>query len=284
MKKILIVLLGILILPLQTNAVAVSETFKIGDRVKVLVSEASEPVGHEFFVIKPSAANDPYVWLFLNENVENEIGNTITVFDEIIQGEKEDLTDWKKSMAYELLHQATESWRPRIENYEDNIRLLNAQDIVDLGLEKNPVTGEYQILANRSRIAPIKLTGGYPGMTNPDSAINYWTQIYDTEAEETSVFAVVLNKEYNENDQLSPLAFIRSHEITSITDNVEFVLRPVIKIHKMYIDCFVDETPAPPVVSPPTSEVNLPFEVVAVVGVAAVFYILVRKKEIFNKI
>lgn len=282
MKKFLVVLMGMLISPLYTNALAVSETFNVGDRVKVLVSEESEPIGHEFFVIKPSAAGDPFVWMILNENVENEIGNTITVFDEIIPGEHEDLTDWTKSLAYQVLHNATASWRDRIDDPAESIRLLQVQDLIDMGIEKNSVTGEYEIKGNRKQIAPIKLSEGYPGMEKPESAYNYWTQIYDTEADETSVYAVVLNDDYD-GDSLTPLAYVRSHEITSIDDNYEFVIRPVIKIHKMYIDCFIEDGTTT-VLSPPTAEVKMPFEVVGLIAIAGVAYFLIRKKEIFNQI
>ncbi|MDD2504714.1 MAG: hypothetical protein PHF21_00375 [Bacilli bacterium] len=274
MKKVFVLLIGILMLPLCVNAMAVSETFKVGDRVKVLVENDNE--GHEFFVIKPSAAGEEYVWMILNENVMDNYGKSITVFDEVIPGEHETLTVWEESLAYSVLHNATETWR------STETRLLNLQDLIDLGLEKEPVSGEYQIMGNRKYLAPIKLTGGYPGMVNPKSAYNYWTQIYNTEAEETSVFAVILNEDYN-GDSLTPLASVRSHEITSITDNVEFVIRPVIKIHKMYIDCFVDGTTTT-VTSPPTAEVKLPFEVISIVAVAGIAYFLLRKKEIFNKI
>ena len=150
MKKILILLLTIIFMPINGNALAVSETFEVGDRVKVLVSEASEPVGHEYFVIRPSIANDPYVWLLLNENVMDKYGNAITVFDERIPDEHEDLTIWEKTIAYEVLQQATESWRPRAEV----VRLLQAQDLVDLGLPKNTETGEYEIMGNRKYLAP----------------------------------------------------------------------------------------------------------------------------------
>ncbi|MDD2208090.1 MAG: hypothetical protein PHG03_01495 [Bacilli bacterium] len=277
MKKILILLLTIIFMPINGNALAVSETFEVGDRVKVLVSEASEPVGHEFFVIRPSIANDPYVWLLLNENVMDKYGNAITVFDERIPDEHEDLTIWEKTIAYEVLQQATESWRPRAEV----VRLLQAQDLVDLGLPKNTETGEYEIMGNRKYLAPISLSAGYPNMEKPSSAYNFWTEIYDESAEETSVFAVILNEDYA-GDTLTPLAYIRSHEITSITDNYEFVLRPVIKIHKQYIDCFVDATTT--VSSPPTAEVKIPFEVVGLTVVAVAAYLLIRKKEIFNRI
>ena len=53
----------------------------------------------------------------------------------------------------------------------------------------------------------------------------------------------------------------------------------------IYIDCFLDEvTTSTTIVSPPTSEVKMPLEVVSIITIAAAAYLLIRKKEIFNKI
>jgi len=271
-------LLAVVLIPINVNAeFAASETFNVGDKVKVLVSEASEPDGHSFIVIKPSDANDSFVWLILNENVMDQYGQAITVFDERIPDEHEDLTVWEHTIAYEVLQNATKSWKPRAEV----VRLLQLQDFIDLGFTKNETTGEYEIMGNHRYLAPIVLSAGYPTMETPSSAYNYWTMIYDEEAEETSVFAVVLNEDYA-GDTLTPLAYVRSHNITSITDNYEFVLRPVIKIDKKYLECFEDVTTT--VSSPPTAEVKMPFEVVGLIVVAGVAYLLIKKKEFFNKI
>ncbi len=272
LKKILLFLIGILFLPLSVEAMDVSEPFSIGDRVRVLLENDQD--GVEFFVIKPSVAYDPYVWLILNQNVESTAGKSITVFDEITPGEHEDLTIWGETIAHEVLLNATEHWRSEV------TRLLQEQDLIDLGLKKNTATGEYEIMANRREIAPIVLSE-YPTLENPESAYNYWTQIYDESAENTSVFAVILNENYS-GDTLTPLAYVKSRDITSIDNNYEYVIRPVIKIHKMYIDCKIGDTTT--VASPPTGEVTMPFEVISLIIIGGVAYYLVRKKDMFEKI
>ena len=272
MKKLLLFLIGILFLPLSVEAMDVSEPFNIGDRVRVLLENDND--GVEFFVIKQSVAYDSYVWLILNQNIEDESGHSITVFDEIIPGEHENLTIWEQTIAHEVLMNATQNWRSEV------TRLLQEEDLVDLGLKKNSTTGEYEIMANRRELAPIVLSE-YPTLDNPKSAYNYWTQIYDEEAENTSVFAVIINEDYN-GDTLTPMAYVRSHDITSITDNYEFVLRPVIRIHKMYIDCKIGDSTT--VASPPTGEVTMPFEIISLIVIGGVAYYLVRKKDMFEKI
>ncbi len=273
MKKYLIGLLAVLLMPISVNAMAYSETFNVGDRVKVMIENDDE--GAEFFVIKPSESGAQYVWMFLNGNVMDQDGNSITVYDETIPGEREASAVFEDSMAYRLLHNATQKWRT------EEVRLLQLADLTELGIEKNPTNNQYQIMGNRKYLSPIKLTQGYPGMANPKSAYNFWTQIEDTTKTNASVFAVTLNEDYN-GDTLTPVAFLTSYDITSITDNPEFVIRPVIKIDKKYIDCLLDVPTT--VSSPPTSEVKMPFEAISVIVIAGAAYLLIRKKEIFNKI
>ena len=73
---------------------------------------------------------------------------------------------------------------------------------------------------------------------------NYWTQIPDASASNTSVFAVVYNE--TRTDANGVWATLESQDITGITNNVEFGIRPVVVIKKEYILCNNSKTPDDP--------------------------------------
>lgn len=272
MKKILILLFSIILLPISVNAMEYTDTFKIGDRVEVHIINDQEKM--EFFVIRPSGSGEQYVWLFPRVNIENfeNYRDSVTVYDQTLPGDHDATTVLEDAKIYNILINGTENWR-----IEEPPRLLNASDLTALGINKNPSSGKYEIMGDRFFIAPLKIIG----FSDDPSLYNYWTQIADTTKAKAAVYAVTYNESYN-NDTLTPVATLESYDISSITENYEFIVKPIVKVDKKYIDCLVGGTP--PVNNAPTSEVTIPFEALAIMVISILAYILIRKKDIFNKI
>ncbi|MDD2409464.1 MAG: hypothetical protein PHD03_01940 [Bacilli bacterium] len=272
MKKCFILVTTLLFIPISVNAAEYTDTFKIGDRLEVFI--VNDQVKKEFHVIRPSATGEQYVWMMLNGNVENydDYRNSITVYDQTLPGEHEATTVLEDALpVYNVLINGTTGWR-----IEGTPRLLNAEDLTVLGINIS-TSGKYEIMGDRNFIAPTK-TDAFPD----PSGYNYWTQIADSSATNASVFAVTYNESYN-GDSLTPVATLESYNITSVTENPEFIVRPVVKVDKKYIDCIISDSTTP-VGNVKTSEVKMPIEAIAIIGVATLAYILIRKKDIFNKI
>ena len=273
MKKIFILVATLLFIPVSVSAAEYSDTFKIGDRLEVFIANDQEK--KEFHVMRPSAAGEQYVWMMLNGNVENfeDYRNSITVYDQIRPGEHDEVTTVLEDALpiYNVLINGTQGWR-----IIGTPRLLNAEDLTALGLTTG-TSGKYEIMGDRDFIAPTKTDA----FTDP-SGYNYWTQIADTSATNASVFAVTFNESYN-GDSLTPVATLESYDITSVTESPQFIVRPIVKVDKQYIDCIISDSTTP-VGNVKTSEVKMPIEAVAIIGIATLAYILIRKKDIFNKI
>lgn len=272
MKKLMILFTTLLFIPISANAAEYTEAFKIGDRLQVFIANGQEK--KEFHVIRPSASGEQYVWMMLTGNVENynDYHNSITVFDQTLPGEHEATNVLEDALpVYNVLVNGTQGWR-----IEGTPRLLNAEDITFLGLKTNS-NGVYEIMGDKYFLAPTK-TDAYP---EPEG-YNYWTQIPDNSATNTSVFVVTLNESFD-GDSLTPVATIESVDISSVTESPEFIVRPVVKVDKKYIDCIVSSDPSP-VKDVKTSEVLMPVGTIAIIGLAALGYIIIRKKDLFNKI
>lgn len=270
MKKVVILFLSFWFLPLSANAMEYTDVFKIGDRVEVNIINDEEK--KEFVVVRPSASGEQYVWMILNGNIQDANDKaSITVYDETRPGDHEATTILEDALPiYTILINGTEGWR-----IAEPPRLFDASDIAALGINKG-TSGKYEIMGDRKFIAPIRLS-----LANDPSEYNYWTQIADTTKTNASVYAVTYNESYN-GDTLTHLATLESYDISSITDNYEFVVRPIVRVDKQYIDCLVGQTP--PVKDVPTSEVTMPFEAIAVVVISILAYILIRKKDVFDRI
>ena len=274
MKKILMLIIGFLILPTITNAVAYSESFAVGDDVRVL--PVNDTDGVLFTVIKPSVADYQYVWLIYNGNVADNSGHSIVQYFEFSTPEDEPKTNIEAATIYQVLQQGTAAWRARTEE----IRLLQIEDLTELGVQLSG--GKYEIMANRDFLAPIITAPHLEGLVNKQSGYNYWTQSPDSSAANPSVYVIKYNESYQPGSLL-PIAYAESVDISDDMTAPEFIVRPVIKIDKKYVDCNLSVTPEP-APNPPTGEINMPLQVVAVVALAGIGYVLVRKKEVFEKI
>ncbi len=234
MKKLILLLIAV-ILPIGVHALAVSETFDVGDSVSVALYDGYEtenPNGIGFHVLKSSAAGEATVTLIY----DGVVGGSATVYDQANPDDNHDATAvLEQSVVGTKLNQIInkEGAKWNIESAS----LLSASDVTYLGLSKN-AAGIFEIPAKYSFLAPIKATGV------PASMYNYWTQIPDASASNTSVFAVIYNEA--RTDANGVWATLESQDITGITNNVEFGIRPVVVIKKEYIICNNSKTPEDP--------------------------------------
>ena len=281
MKKFILLLVAVM-LPLGVNALAVSESFDVGDSVSVALYDGYEtenPNGIGFHVLKSSGAGERTVTLIY----DGVIDGSSTVYDEDIPSSNDleahtPTAVLEQSVAGTVLNQTVNKagavWKV------DSSSLLSLSDINYLGIQKNAL-GIYEIPAKYSFLAPIKATGVSAEI------YNYWTSIRDDSATSTSVYCV----EYNENRaSLDDVwATLSSRDITSVTNNSRCGIRPVIVIDKAYILCNNTKNPTTPT-NPTTPESPktgvedyiIPLGMVALLG--TVIVISTKKKNVFNQI
>ena len=283
MKKYILLLIA-LVLPFGVNALAISETFDVGDSVSVELYDGyknEDPNGIGFHVLRSSGAGERTVTLIY----DGVITGSATVYDETIPS-----TSGEAHEATAVLEQAVIGTKlNQIVNKEgakwnsETAALLSESDLAYLGITKN-IVGKYEIPAKYSFLAPIKQEGW------PQSNYNYWTMIKDTNATSTSVYYVKYNENLDKSDLNAIWATIESQDITSITNNAEYAIRPVIVIDKQYVLCnntktttsstSNDDTPESPKTG--VEDYIIPLGVVLIFASAAV--IVARKKDAFSRI
>lgn len=276
MKKFILLLTAI-VMPLGVHAMAVSETFDVGDSVSVALYDGYETEnknGIGFHVLKASDSGERTVTLIY----DGVIGGSATVYDEAIPAstgvEAHDVTTvLEKSVAGTKLNQYVnkEGAKWNVESAS----LLSLSDIATLGISRN-AAGVYEIPAKYSFLAPIKATG------LPKEMYNYWTSIEDTTATSTSVLAVIYNEDRTTDDGV--WATLESQDITSITNNAKFAIRPVVVIDKEYILCNNTKTPPTTPDSPKTGVIDYILPLSAVVILAGAASLIMKKKSLFKEI
>ncbi len=288
MKKF-ILLLALAAMPLSVKALATSETFDVGDSVSVALYDGYETEnknGIGFHVLKSSGAGERTVTLIY----DGIVGGSGTVYDETsTEGSEthEATVVLEQSIAGTVLNQYVnkEGAKWNVESAS----LLSASDIAYLGITKN-AAGAYEIPAKYSFLAPIKATGV------PKEMYNYWTSISE---DGEKVFAAIYNEERTTDDGV--WATLEAQDISSITNNVKFGIRPVVVIDKEYILCNntknpttpnepENPTPDNPTPDNPTPEgpktgvedYIIPLGVVVILASGAAA--LMKKKNVFNQI
>lgn len=254
MKKIILFVLSLFIMPYFVDAMAVSESFYVGDSVSVGLISDNERVG--FHVLEDSPAGMQYVTLIYDGVV---VGGT--VYDESIPADNHDATVvFNNSIAYEKMSKEIykEGARWRVES----AGLLTYEDLTNLGITKN-LNGKYEIPEKYSFLNPRNLEGLSSEM------YNYWTSISENN---DSVYCVTHNASGN--------ATLEAKNITSITSNEKCAIRPVVVVDKKYIIC--NNTRPTENVDTGVKDYLLPLS--GVIILAAISIYLVNKKEVFKEI
>lgn len=271
MKKFLLSLL--LVVPFSVNAMAVSETFDVGDSVIVALKEGDteETGGRAFHVLKPSAAGEETVTLIFDGTADEKRSDgtpvSPTFYDEVTPGEHEPTTILEKATIYNSLIEGTKTWRV------ESRRLLTVEDLKELGIDK-------EIKSNYSWLAPIVLKSD---LILPED-YNYWTQsaTEDSTAESPKVYCVTATSD-NSN---GVYATLESKTIGEVSGNPKCAVRPVVVVKKEYILCNNSKptttTTKAPQVDTGVEDYYLPLGLV--MGASILGYLILRKKNVFDRI
>lgn len=273
MKKYLFSLMTFLLLPIMVDAMAVSETFYVGDSVSVGIVNDNDNEG--FHVMFDSGPNDQTVTLIY----DGVLPGSSTVYDETNPATNHDATvNFNESVAYQVLNNTInkEGAKWRVETAS----ILSSNDLQKLGITKN-TSGIYEIPAKYSFLAPIKING------LDASVYNYWTSISEGD---DSVYCVAYNE--NRTDDNGVWATLDLKDITSTTNNPKCGVRPVVVVDKKYINCNntrPSTTTTNPVQTVPSENVNTGVEdyllpLVSIILIAGLTVWATKKKELFQDI
>ncbi|MDO4375746.1 MAG: hypothetical protein Q4C33_01055 [bacterium] len=270
MKKFLLGLL--LVVPFSVNAMAVSETFDVGNEVIVALKEGDteQTGGRAFHVLKPSAAGEETVTLIFDGTADEKRSDgapvSPTIYDEVTPGEHEPTTILEKAYIYNSLIEGTRTWRV------ESVRLLTVEDLKELGIDK-------QIGQNFSWLAPHISS---PALLPED--YNYWTQsaTEDSTTENPKVYCVTASTDTSSGIY----ATLEGKEIGGVSNNPKCAVRPVVVVKKEYILCN-NSKPKPtttkaPQVDTGVEDYYLPLGIV--MGASVLGYLVLRKKDVFSKL
>lgn len=273
MKKMLMLLLTMLLIPAGVKAMDTKESFYVGDSVSVGIITDEEP-GVGFHVIADSGPNDQTVTLIYDGILEG----SSTVYDEMNPGDSHDVTvNFNESIAYQVLNKAISKdgakWRV------ETASILSKDDLTKLGITKNSA-GVYEITDKYSFLAPTKLDG-----VSAD-VYNYWTSISEGN---DSVYCVTLDE--NNASLKGTLATLQLKDLTSITDNPKCGIRPVVVVDKKYILCnntrpstSTTEKPTTPSENVKTGVEDYLLPLVSIILIAGITIGVTKKKEVFQDI
>lgn len=259
-------LLAVMLMPLSVKAMAISESFDVGDDVSVALFSDSDNPGTGFHVLKESKSGERTVTLIYDGTIEG----SPTIYDETRPDDGHEATaNLNDSVVYQkmmsVIKQDGKEWR------FDTASLLSLEDLTNLGITKN-ANGIYEIPAKYSFLAPIKQDG------LPSDHYNYWTSIKDDSAATTSVYCVSYNENRTGDDGV--WATLESRSIASITNNSECAIRPVIVIDKAYILC--NNSKKTPNAKTGINDYIVPLAALLLVTASAV--VLTKKKSVFKEI
>lgn len=267
MKKICLLLICFLVLPIAVHAVAYSETFEVGDSVYVDLYGTGEKVA--FHVLKYSGPGEEKVRLLF----DGSFNNGGVPFDEP-KDDHEATTELERAYVYNRMGEyvSEHDW------HFDSIGLLTEEDLTNLGI-KSP----YQITNSNKWLAPTKVD--VEGILPED--YNYWTQI---KASDTSVYCMTFNEEWtNENDIYSTLV---AKAVENDVNNPKCAIRPVIVVDKSIILCNNNPKPTTttttkekttPKKSPDTGVTDYILPLTLVLLFAGSAFIVANKKSAFKK-
>lgn len=264
MKKLCLLLLSFLFLPLAVNAVAYSEVFEVGDSVSVDLYGTGEKVG--FRVLKDSKAGEKTVRL-LFDGAFNNINGT---FDEPYEGHEVTNQFSKESYLYGkmITYVNDHHW-----NYIE-IGLLTQEDLNDLGITNK------EIPAAKKYLSPAKLSS--EASLKPYD-YNYWTQI-PVENTTDQVYCVKYNEERtDENGVYANIVATNVNPTDAQNDGC--AIKPVIVVDKSIILCNNNPhttTTTKPAKSPDTgvSDYIMPLAFVALFAGSA--FVIANKKSSFK--
>lgn len=271
MKKFLLFIA--LLFPISVKALAVSETFDVGDSILVSLTndQFTNQTGIEFNVLKASASGEQYVTAIY----KGSIGGA-TVFDSPYTGyfPTNVFTD-AKDYIYKIFAERTADWGLVTEK-----RLLKIEDLTNLGITKS---GEaYNIPSSLQFLAPIKING----LTADE--YNYWTMSTSdtitkatTESDQIHVYYVKYNE--TKSADTDPVATVELSANINSDSGPKNAVRPVIVIDKKYVLCNNSKPAATTTVAPvPTGVSDYYLPLALILGLTISGIVIIRKKSLFQ--
>lgn len=297
-NKIKLLMLILMVFPLVTLAdnpedwYTVDDAFEAGERLKVRLND--EGLRGEFFSIEASPAGEEYVWMIYNGNVcdpnEDEGGVDSfkycnDVFAEVDDGEATNA--WEGSKAERILERAMNNPLAKWE-YAEEYRLLQQKDL-DYFKDDN---GNKLIKPNNDGVLEIPaelwfLGAWYFPVSDAIIESTYWTMIPEGD---NKVMAVEFNEGWG-LDSEDPVSFVKPYHVEGEIVGEEeekignFVIRPVVKVHKTNIDCSddLDRVATTTPKNPQTSENAVPYIIISLGILSTVLYFNVQSNNKFKK-
>lgn len=276
MKKVILLLIGLMSIPFSVDAMAVSESFDLRDSVSINLygkEDTTDLKGIGGHVIAESKAGETTVKILLDATIgqdvfdsEEEEGHTLTnVFEEAY------IKTFINKYAQE------KGWV----DIAESRRLLSIDDLTTLGINKNS-NNIYEILGKNSFAAPIPSTAEQPFM------YNYWTMITANE-DEVYVAKYTENRTGDgDNDVWATIEPVDISAFTEAAGGSKYAVRPVIEIDKKWILCNNSKTPETPEPGKPESpatgveDIILPLTGI-LLGFGAIA-LVTSKKNLFKQI
>ena len=276
MKKILILLISLLVLPITANALEVSTGLLTGEKVQIMVDGTNR---FSFYVIEDSNPGNPYVWALL-VGTTDPIGKHDYDLHNPSAGIYATGVLEKAHISRDVLEVGTATWTKAVEAP----RLLKLEDLTNMGVTKGEVSGKYEIKSKQAFILDVYA---------PVARDTFWTQSCVDGCNEagtnTPVSMYVVTYKADTSDGV--YATLEPALISVISNGPQHLVRPVAKFNKADIYCKLDENDqpittavVPPKTNPPTSAETFPVQLLSVAAFAGIIYVIVRKKEIFAKL
>lgn len=224
MKK-LILFLFIVLAPFSVNAMAVSETFDVGDSISVALTENDTEIGKGFHVLRESKAGEETVTAIADGTVTDKRSDGLpvspSIYDETMIGTHDATTVRENAYINNSLIEGTKSWRVV------DRRLLTVEDLQALGIDKD-------IKKKYAWLSPLILSDALL----PED-YNYWTQsaASDSTTDSPKVYCVTRNESATGSGEDVVYASLVSKSIGDPTNNPKCAVRPVIVVKKEYIIC-----------------------------------------------
>lgn len=276
MKKVILFLMSLMLIPFGVDAMAISESFDLRDDVSINLygkEDTKDLKGVGGHVIAESKAGDDTVTILLDMNIgqevfdsEEEEGHTLTnVFD----------NSYIKTALSKYAQE--QGWV----DIAANRRLLKETDLETLGITKNS-NNKYEILGKNSFAAPIYSTAEQSYM------YDYWTSIQNGSDE---VYVVKYKQDRvgtGDNDVWATIEPVDITAFTAAAGGSKYAIRPVIEIDKKWILCNNTKTPVTPDPGKPDSpatgveDIILPLTGI-LLGFGAIAFVT-SKKNLFKQI
>lgn len=271
MKKILLILLSLLVLPFNAKAMDYSEAFDIGDSVSVSFNgktDSANLIG--FHVLNGSSSGETTVTLIYDgvlatHDASGNIKEAQITYQTPDTAATTNSSQFAGSNAKRFLEEAIaeQGWI-----LASSARLLEESDLSVLGITKD-ADGTFTIPTKYDFLRPVDFDSA-PSSSTTD----YWTQIADG----TNNVYVVTKEGTDKTNNIS--AKVKSVNADPVTSTLTYSVKPVIVVDKQYIACNNSKKTD----NVPTGIEDYYLVLIGVLSLATIGYCVSKKKNAFKNI